>query len=352
MSIELHIWNTVPYNTSKSKLDDLDIHPEYDTMEIFMKHPGIFDARSSYAEDMSGNDTMVYRDEIMNPDRPAKETYDDSPILIPYIVPGSDRCIICCPGGGYLNKSMEGEGTEIAEFLNAAGISCFVLWYRSYPYRAPVMYRDCQRAIRYVRYHAQTYGINTENIGIMGFSAGGNLCGTTVEIFRDSPVDADGYTPDEVDAVSAKVKLMGLIYPAISFEESTSFLSAIESRESVSNPEKLKELAKHYTLKNHVQTGDPATFLCCAADDMTTPSTQVCEYANVLKKNGVPFEVHIFAQGGHGFGTCKPEHMGMVKLDRERTSRWCELFSTWANHIFDGKEQENPYAAYAQNVTK
>lgn len=82
-------------------------------------------------------------------------------------------------------------------------------------------------------------------------------------------------------------------------------LSVIEDHELVRNSEKLKQLANHYTLKNHIQTGDPATFLCCAADDMTTPCTQVSEYANMLKKCGVPFELHIFAQGGHGFGICK-----------------------------------------------
>lgn len=348
MGAELSIWNNVPYNTGKSKLYDLDIHPEYNMTDIYRKHPGILDASSLYAEDMSGNDTMVYREEIVNPNRPAKETYDDVPILIPYIVPGSDRCIITCPGGGYLSKSMEGEGTEIAEFLNAAGISCFVLWYRSYPYRAPVMYRDCQRAIRYVRYHAEQYDINPDNIGIMGFSAGGNLCGTTVEIFRNSPVVAEGYTPDEIDAVSAEVKLMGLIYPVVSFEESTAFLTSMENEKTVRDQEKREEAAKYYTLKNHIKAGDPATFLCCAADDIITPCVQVCDYANTLKKHGVPFEIHVFAHGGHGFGACKPEQTGMIQHDRKRTMCWCDMFTAWANHLFDGVEEENPYAAFIE----
>lgn len=164
----------------------MDVHEEYDMMDLMVKHNGIFNIRVSVVEDMSGNDTQTYHNEILNENCPARLVYEDEPILIPHLVSGSDKCIICCPGGGYLDKSMEGEGVDIAEFLNEAGISCFVLWYRSNPYKSPVMFRDCRRAVRYVRYHAADYRIDPEKIGIMGFSAGGNLCGTTVEIFQDS----------------------------------------------------------------------------------------------------------------------------------------------------------------------
>lgn len=346
MDNALKIWNMVPFNSTRSKLEDMDIHPEYDIKDLYLKHPGIFNAMSEVVEDMSGNDTMVYRDEIMAENRPAKETYEDEPILIPYIVPNSDKCIICCPGGGYLNKSMEAEGEDIAEFLNAAGISCFVLWYRSYPYLAPVMYRDCQRAIRYVRFHAEKYGINPEKIGIIGFSAGGNLCGITVEIFRDSAVEAEGYVSDEIDGVSASVKALAMIYPAISFEESRSFLSAIEDRDKLSDPAERKRVAEYYTLKNHVQKGDPSTFLCCAADDMIVPSNQICEYAAACKKAGISFELHVFSTGGHGFGGCRENPDAMVTHDLARTSQWRDLFASWVKEELDRTETVNPMDAY------
>ena len=342
----LKIWETAPFNSKRSKLEDMDIHEEYTFADLMMTHSGIFNYEAAVVEDMSGNDTQVYRNEILNPNRPAKETYEDEPILIPYIVPGSDRCIICCPGGGYLDKSMENEGEDIAEFLNAAGISCFVLWYRSYPYTAPVPFRDCQRAIRYVRYHAAEYGIDPEKIGIMGFSAGGNLCAATVEIFRESAVEDPAYVPDKVDAVSARVKVLGLIYAAVDFTRSTAFLSAIEKRDALKDPAVLKERVEYYTVKNHIRPGDPATFLACAYDDLLVPITNSLEYAEALNANHVPFELHVFQEGGHGFGGCKPDPNGMALSDTERTAKWKELFATWALKELDREGQFDPTAIF------
>ena len=111
---------------------------------------------------MHWDDTLVYREEIK--DGYAKETYADVPFLVPYLVPGSKKCVISCPGGAYLSKSIDNEGEQIAEFLNAAGISCFVLWYRAYPYKAPYMFLDLQRAIRFLRFHAEEYGFDPDQI--------------------------------------------------------------------------------------------------------------------------------------------------------------------------------------------
>jgi acetyl esterase/lipase len=332
---KLLIWgNEIPFNSGKSKLMDLEIHEEYTMEDLFRNHPGVFDSSKDYVEDLSGNETMVYREEILT--GKAKETYEDEPYLIPYLVPGSDRCVISCPGGAYLSKSMDNEGEDVAAFLNQAGISCFVLWYRSYPYRTPVMFRDCQRAIRYVRYHAKDYGIHPEKIGIVGFSAGGNLCGTTVEIFRNTPVEAEGYIPDEIDRISAHVNALGLVYPAVTFEYSKVFLECIEKKEVVKDPAMRAKLAEHYTLKNHIQENDPPTFLCSAIDDILIPPLQICEYAQALKRCNVPFELHIFETGGHGFGGCNPLRVNpMFPADLSRAEKWKELFTSWINKQFE-----------------
>lgn len=333
---KLYIWGeNIPFNSERSKLKDMDIHEEYTMEDIFSKHPGIFARNTDFVEDMSGNDTLVYKNEILKSGL-ANETYTDKPFLIPYIVPGSDRCVICCPGGGYLEKSMDNEGVDIASFLNKAGISCFVLWYRSYPYRTPVMFMDCQRAIRYVRYHAKEYGINEEKIGIVGFSAGGNLCGTTVEIFRDKNIEAPGYISDEIDKISAHVNAMGLVYPATTFEYSKIFLEGIEDKEKLRNLEFRNKLAEYYTLKNHVKEGDPATFLCSALDDDLIPALQICEYAAELKAKNVPCEIHVFEYGGHGFGACNVERINeMFPKDLTRVNKWMDLFTSWINERFD-----------------
>jgi len=336
---QLYIWGeNVPFNSDRSKLDDMDIHMEYTEEDIFVKYPGVFNSASDDVDDMSGNETLVYRAEIQN--GPGEETYTDKPFLIPYIVPESDRCVISCPGGAYLTKSMDNEGEDIARFLNAAGISCFVLWYRSYPYKAPVMFRDCQRAIRYVRYHAKEYGIDEDKIGLTGFSAGGNLAGTTVAIFRDSQIEAEGYIPDEIDKVSAKVNALGLVYPMLSFEKEKVFLACVEGKDCLKNIEKRDRLAGFYTLKNHTEEGDPPTFLCAAMDDKLISSNQIGEYAQCLRKKGVPCEVHQFEYGGHGFGGCnEARSTGMFPADYTRAKRWLDLYASWVNETFDRKSR-------------
>lgn len=334
---KLYIWGEqIPYNTKRSKLDDLDIHMEYTELDFFVNHPGVFASNESYIEDLSGNETMVYREEILT--GMAKETYEDEPYLIPYLVPGSDRCVITCPGGAYLTKSMENEGSQIAQVLNEAGISCFVLWYRSYPYKAPVMFRDCQRAVRYVRYHAKSYGIDPQKISLIGFSAGGNLAGTTAEIFRNSQVEEVGYVHDAIDNTDAKVNALGLIYPAVTFEYAQVFLECIEPKESVKDPIKRMELAKHYTLKNHITHDDPPTFLCSALDDDLIPAMHLCEYANTLKSFQVPCELHLFQLGGHGFGACRQEVKHAFSVDSTLVEQWLDLYITWLNFTFDSSK--------------
>lgn len=330
---KIKIWGeNIPFNSSKSKMDILDVHKEYTMEDIFQNHPGVFDLSCDFTEDMSGNDTMVYREEIIS--GKAKDTFEDEPYLIPYILEGSKKCVISCPGGAYLMKDMANEGEDVAAFLNAAGISCFVLWYRSYPYKSPVMFRDCQRAIRYIRFHSADYGIDPEDINIIGFSAGGNLAGTTVEIFRNTPIEAEGYVPDEVDQTSAHVKTLGLIYPAVTFENSKALLQCVEDRELLRDEKERNRLAEYYTIKNHVQEKDAPAFICSALDDKLIPALEVFELGKVYKEKNVPFELHIFDRGGHGFGGCNPERANpMFPPDYTRVVHWKELYATWLKSL-------------------
>ena len=93
---------------------------------------------------------------------------DEMPHLIPFIQPDSESAVIVCPGGGYGHLA-DHEGAPIAEMLNAAGISAFVLKYRVAPHRHPAPQADGQRAIRYVRANAEQYGINPSKIAVLGF---------------------------------------------------------------------------------------------------------------------------------------------------------------------------------------
>lgn len=102
------------------------------------------------------------------------ETPADKPTLTPYLVEGDGpfAAVVVCPGGGYSGHA-EHEGKPIADWLNAAGVSAFVLQYRVAPYKHPVPLGDAQRAIRLVRSCAGEWRIDPNRIGILGFSAGG-----------------------------------------------------------------------------------------------------------------------------------------------------------------------------------
>ena len=108
------------------------------------------------------------------------ETDDDKPTLTVYLptVPNPTMTgVVVAPGGGYQHLSMMKEGEDIALWLNAHGVAAFVLKYRLGPkYHHPIEIGDAQRAIRIVRTNAEEYGIATDHIGMMGFSAGGHVC--------------------------------------------------------------------------------------------------------------------------------------------------------------------------------
>jgi acetyl esterase/lipase len=336
VAAKLPIWGRdIPGNNPRSKLADMDVHPEWSDETVFRDHPGVFDSTAAYVDDLSGNETLVYRAEI-EPGK-AKSTYEDEPYLVPYLSPGSDRSVIVCPGGAYLLKSMDNEGEDVAAFLNDAGFNCFVLWYRSYPYRAPAMFLDCQRSIRYLRSRSADFGLDPEKIGLLGFSAGGNLAATTVHLFGDRPVEFPGYVPDAVDGLSARIRALGLVYPAVSFERAQVFLECIVPKAEVADPARRAELSELYTLKNRVAESDPPAFLCAAADDTLIPADLLAEYGAALAGRGVAVELHLLAEGGHGFGGCHPSrHPEADPAVLASAGRWRGLFTAWLGRTLGG----------------
>ena len=331
----LPIWGDsarIPGNTGASKSDVMNIDKSLSMEDVFSTYPGIWDKSGPELGDLRGNDFLVWDEEMRR--GYASETYSDVPLLIPFLTEGSDRCVILCPGGAYLTKSMESEGQEVAEFLNRAGISAFVLWYRSYPYRAPLMYLDAQRAVRYVRFHAAEFGLNPNKIAIAGFSAGGNLAGVEALCFRNEPVDWPGYVPDEVDAADGNPNALGLIYPAVSMH-GDKIVAVIAGRDVYENAEKREAFADKYDLRTHVRKGDAPAFLCAAIDDDVVPPPILVELQQAYMAQGVPSELHLFPYGGHGFGACIPHQMGpFAPPDYSAVKQWPGLFCNWLNGVF------------------
>ncbi len=209
------------------------------------------------------------------------------PSLLVYLAPkekATGAAMIIAPGGGHRFLSLDMEGTNLAQPLNAIGVSVFVLKYRlareegsTYKVELEAL-ADAQRAIRSVRARAQEWNLDPARIGIMGFSAGGELAA-----LASTRYDAgNSSAADTVDQQSSRPNYQVLIYPG----------------------------GLHVEHMKITRDTPPAFML--SADNDKGPSTAIANLYLAFKNAGVPAEVHIFLTGGHGFGlrqTPKPGHV-------------------------------------------
>jgi len=221
------------------------------------------------------------------------------PTMTVYLPKGQNTgaAVVVFPGGGYRILAIDLEGTEVCEWLTSRGITCALLKYRVpdsgpawhddcqcniHP-KAPTALEDAQRTVGLVRFHAARWHINPHKIGVLGFSAGGHLVADISTHFAKrayAPVDA-------ADKVSCRPDFAVAIYPGHMLENTT--------KEFELNPEL------------PVTDRTPATFLLQAENDNVDGVNQSLVYYIALKNAGVPVEMHLYAQGGHGFGLRRTE---------------------------------------------
>lgn len=241
------------------------------------------------------------------------ENSEDVPILTPYLVGNSvgRGAVIICPGGSYQRRAYH-EGEPVAKWLNSLGISAFVLDYRVAPNKHPIPLADVQRAIRFVRFHAQDWNIDKQKIAILGFSAGGHLAASASTLS-----DFHAYkTSDEVDKESSKPDFAILCYPVISFLEH--YHEGSLHNLLGENPS--HELRAKLSHELNVSTHTPPTFLWHTADDMTVPVENSLLYAKALSKWNIPYEMHLFPNGRHGLGLAEND---------EVVGQWTNLCENW-----------------------
>lgn len=188
--------------------------------------------------------------------------------------------IVVFPGGGYQHLAIDIEGTEVCDWINSIGVTCVLVKYRvpdSGPYpKSAAAFQDAQRAMGLVRQHAAEWGIDPHRIGAIGFSAGAYLSAALSNIY-----DKRVYPPvDAADDLSSKPDFSVVIYPG--------YLSLAEQN-FIANP------AIQPTAKT------PPTFILQAEDDPVHVENSLV-YFQELKDANVPAELHIYAQGGHGYG--------------------------------------------------
>ena len=222
--------------------------------------------------------------------------------------------IVVAPGGGYGALAMDHEGRQVAAYLNALGVSAFVLKYRLGPrYRHPVPLGDAQRALRFVRSRAEALGVRPDRIGMMGFSAGGHLTATAgTHVLTGTPDAAD-----PVDRVSSRPDFLILGYPVISFDPAVTHSGSVRNLLGDA-----PDAALVRSLSNELQvTADtPPTFLFhTTADTAVRPENSVRFY-QALRDAGVPAELHIFENGPHGVG---------LALADPALGLWPTLLTNW-----------------------
>ncbi|MGR3810114.1 alpha/beta hydrolase [Jiulongibacter sp. NS-SX5] len=205
--------------------------------------------------------------------------------------------IIICPGGGYYILAFNKEGTAVAEWFAERGITAFVLKYRLpqaelFSQKEIRPLQDAQQAFRIVRGKAKEFGLDPSQIGIMGFSAGGHLAATASTHFTKQV----GEITDK--KVSVRPDYSILMYPVVSFNDKYVHHG---SRENLIGPELGIDEITHYSNELQVAENTPPTFLIHAFDDPIKVENSL-EYVKALRKYDVPAELHLYAEGGHGFG--------------------------------------------------
>ncbi len=233
----------------------------------------------------------------------------------------SDCAIVILPGGGYTCRAPH-EGEAYAKFFNENGIVAFVCNYRVSPHRFPLELLDARRAIRYVRYHAEEYGIDKNKVAIMGSSAGGHLAALTSTYF--GKIEGEG--KDEIDGEKCIPDAQILCYPVIKLSVDRT-ISHVGSCVNLLGIEQIDK-AHDYSPENLVSDKTPPCFMWHTYEDKGVPMVNSIDYMNALSKHNVPCELHIFPHGGHGMGLANGED-----IISKHVTQWTELLLHWLMYI-------------------
>lgn len=222
--------------------------------------------------------------------------------LYPAIGTPTGAGVVVFPGGGYSILAIDLEGTEVCDWLTHRGIACIVLKYRvpnSGPYpKSPQALEDAQRALGLVRLHAAEWGIDPHRLGVLGFSAGAHLAAALSTHFAQRLYPAI----DAADAQSCRPDFASILYPGYLADESKGF---------------------SFSPNLPVTADTPTTFLLQAEDDGAHVENAV-QYFMALKQAKVPAELHIYAEGGHGYG---------LRRTALPITAWPDLVDTWLKTI-------------------
>ena len=242
-------------------------------------------------------------------------------LLTPFLAEGNNNpCIIVCPGGSYFWHDTKTEGVEVARWLQSEGISAFVLNYRTayvpaFMFHTRLLFRgnqypdpqnDLQKAIAFVKDHAEMYQVDTTKVGAMGFSAGGHLVMSVAEVY-DSPRTR----PDFVAS----------IYPVVSF---TAECTHKRSRRGLLGEYK-KNNAKYrnaLSLEKNVPKDCPPVFLMNCVDDPVVDFHNSILLDSALTAKNIRHKYIQYQTGGHGFGASNRKGTAECRMWKSEFIKW------------------------------
>ena len=259
-------------------------------------------------------------------DMTRKQKWSELVVFLPENPDTSGVSVIICPGGSYYWLDMDNEGFSVAKHLNKNGITAFVLKYRTARRgnHHPAMIQDLERAMQLVKENSKEYGINSEKIGIMGFSAGGHLAGTAA-IYSDMRFATGDMRENQsqIENRTSQVAFAAMIYPVVSMEDS---ICHKKSRRNLLGKNYSDELKQMMSLEQNVRTDMPPVFLLHCTGDKTVDYRNAVVLNKTLTEKGVKHKFMLFdecGKGGHGFG---------IQPNGKATG-WIDEFLKWLKEI-------------------
>ena len=263
--------------------------------------------------------------------------------------------VIVCPGGAYMFCSMENEGDEVALSFAKAGYQTFILQYTvgttcgENDSRHPAQLRDLGKAMLIIRENAEKWHIDPKRISIVGFSAGANLC-ANMAVHWHEPVLSEYFG---VDKKCFKPLGVMLGYPLTDYTYQGEYESTLPPNPmllagnnaifgTATPSQEQRDMMSPYL---YVSKKTPPVFMVHAANDSLVPAMHSLKMALALAEKGVPYELHIFQNGEHGFATGIPNGTAPYRYDKyQAASTWVDLAKTWLMHLAAPETQEYDFS--------
>ena len=215
------------------------------------------------------------------------------------------QAVVVVPGGGYRKVCIEYDGFGVAQYLRSIGITAVVVKYRLPNGHREIPFEDTLEAMRFLRKEGAKWGVDPNQVGILGSSAGGYLAAHLSTV-----------TPD-----NEKPAFAVLIYPVITGTVRSTHHGTFAN---MLGKYRTEADVEYYSLENRVNAQTPPTLLLLADDDLTVPTISSIRYYKALKAHGVPAAMHIFPSGGHGWAG--HDEYRYAEPSKEAIADWLRLF--------------------------